>query len=325
MQSKTYLKILCTFFCFVFLSIVLYIFYFIQYYPIPITNRASFDAKLKFIREEIDIDAIDTLIIGSSVGLNNVQGAYLEKYSSKCKHVLNLSVHGAYTRQAQQLLELSDAFPNLKRIIYASQYTDFGITHQFKNYDSKFLMRYIRHELNPIEEWLVLFRACNNIFFCIERQKTWKKIHQDKNSFHYISYDSTGSVPMELDGKKMYPGRWSGAQPGNIMPEISYGAVYAMAKKAKDKGINFYFIQQGYRKEIVERDSRVKNALKHFATRIRKIMKDTNGNFLSLYETLPLDDTHFADRNHFNAKGSRVSAEEIAKFIDQCEKNLIGH
>jgi len=317
---KRYLKRFFLFFLFLFIIVIGYVNYFSIHYPIPITNRASLDAKLKFIRENINPDDIDTITVGSSVGLNNMQGAVLEKYSRVCNHVLNLSVHGAYAIQSKQLLELIEAFPNVKRIIYVSQYTDFGVTHKIKNYHPKFLIKYIRHELNPIENWLVMFRACNNLFFCINRQLTWKKTYQDKNSFSYINYDSTGSVPMTIDGEKTHPGRWSGAQPGDIMPEASYSAVYWMAKTAQVKGIKFYFIQQGYREEIVERDQRVKNSLAHFAVRIREIMKNTGGNFLSLHETLHLDDTHFADRNHFNAKGSRVAAKEIANFIDRCEK-----
>lgn len=319
LHSKTYIKTLFIIFGIIGFMVTVYVYYFAINYPIPITNRASFDAKLKFIRENIDVNKVDTLIVGSSVGVNNIQGAYLEQASAKCKVVLNLSVHGAYTRQARQLLELSDAFPKLERIIYVAQYTDLGVTHQFKDFDPQFLIKYIRDELNSVEKFLVMFHTCNNLLFCIERQRAWKKIYKDKNSFSYIEYDSTGSIPIHINAKKTNPGRWAGAQPG-YMPKASYEAIYRMSKRAQDKGIKFYFIQQPYRQAIIERDSRVKNSLSIFAKRIRIIMKENNGVFYSLYERFHLNDSYFADRNHLNYKGSKFEAEVVGKFIDETEK-----
>jgi len=319
LHTRIYIKSLFVILGFIALMVISYLFYFVKHYPIPVSNRASFDAKLKFIRENINVNEVDTLIVGSSVGLNNMQGAYLEKESTKCKVVLNLSVHGAYTRQTRQLLELSDAFPKLERILYVGQYTDLGITHQFRDYDSKFLIKYMRDDISVIENLLVVFRACNNLFFCINRQRTWEKEHKDKDSFHYIEYDSTGSVPLQINAKITNPGRWGGAQPGH-MPEISYGAIYHMSKRALDKGIKFYFIQQPHREAIVKRDSRVRNSLATFSGRVSKIMEENNGVFINLHTKLHLNDTHFSDRNHLNSKGSKVEAEEVAQMIDALEK-----
>ncbi|HIP11606.1 MAG TPA: hypothetical protein EYG73_02695 [Arcobacter sp.] len=319
MHIKTYIKTLFIILGLIALIVITYLFYFAKHYPIPVTNRASFDAKLKFIRENINVNEVDTLIVGSSVGLNNIQGTYLEKDSTKCKVVLNLSVHGAYTRQTRQLLELTDAFPKLERILYVGQYTDLGITHQFNDYNPDFLMKYMRNEMNLIEKFLVILRACNNLFFCINRQRTWKKMYKDKDSFHYIEYDSTGSVPLQINAKITNPGRWGGAQPGH-MPEVSYGAIYHMSKRALNKGLKFYFIQQPHREAIVKRDSRVRNALATFSKRVSNIMKENHGVFINLHTMLRLDDTHFSDRNHLNDKGSKVEAKKVAKIIDIIEK-----
>ena len=79
MKSKTYLKILFVILGTILAMTIVYAVDFSKKYPIPVTNRISFDAKLKFIREHIDADAVDTVIVGSSIGLNNVQGTYLEK------------------------------------------------------------------------------------------------------------------------------------------------------------------------------------------------------------------------------------------------------
>ena len=133
LNPKNYLKILFTMIFFIGFLAAGYVYDFSKDYPPPVTKRISFDAKLKFIRDHIDPDTVDTIIVGSSIGMNNILGSVLEKSSTKVKHALNLSVYEATTLQVEQVLELSDAFPNLKRIIYSAQYSDFPHARQYEN------------------------------------------------------------------------------------------------------------------------------------------------------------------------------------------------
>lgn len=321
MTSKRYLKTLMGIFTFIVISVCLYIGYYIKHYPLSLTNNIYFDAKLKFIRDTIDVDKVDTLILGSSVGLNNIQGSYLQKESQLSHYVLNLSVNGAYTLRSLQLLELIDAFPNLKRVIYSTQYTDLGVTHTYQNYDAALLIKYMRHELSLVELWLVWFRGCNNLSFCIQRQKNWEKEHACTNKFTSLVFESTGSVPLYIYGKDINPGRWHGAQPG-YMPQISYDAIESMVQKVRSKNIKFYLVQQAYRQAIIHRDKRVKDSMQSFKQKMQSIMHQNDGVYINLHERLRLDDRYFADRNHLNDKGSILAAKEIARFIDSYENNL---
>jgi len=90
-NPKTYLKRLFVVFALIFSVAAGYVVYFNTHYPIPVTDHISFDAKLKFARDNIDPDQVDTLIIGSSIGLNNLLGSVMEKDSKKIKKVLNFS------------------------------------------------------------------------------------------------------------------------------------------------------------------------------------------------------------------------------------------
>jgi len=318
LKTTHYLKILFSMFTVIGIFSMGYVVYFSMHYPLPVSNYISLDAKIKFIRENIDVDKVDTLIVGSSLGLNNINGEVLDKTSIKASSVLNISVYGSAALEVEMLLELTDAFPNLKRIIYSAQYSDFPHEWYYENYDSEMLIKYMRDELNPIEHFLVMFRACNNLFFCFKRQSEWRNNHMMKNKFTYLGFDSTGSVPLHIYGEDIIGHRWRGAQP-NIQNPKSFEAVDRMSKRAQKKGIKFYLIQGPYRGPLVEKHQFVRDALTHFAKRNAAIMKKNDGAFLSLHTLLHLDDKYFADRTHLNDLGSMVAAKAVGKFIDKTE------
>ena len=318
LNPKMYLKLLFTILLFISVLAAGYVYDFSKKYPPPITNRISFDAKLKFIKENINPDNIDTIIVGSSIGLNNVLGSVLEKYSKKVSHALNLSVYEATTLQVEQILELSGAFPNLKRIIYSAQYSDFPHARRYENYNPELLRRFIRNELSPLALSKLLFDACNNLLFCREREEMWEEKHNQKNKFTYLGFDHTGSIPLEIYGKEAVGGRWQLPHPG-VMHSESFRAVFRMSKKAKEKGIKFYLAHQHYREPLVSQHKSVANAIKYFDDKIEDIFKKTNGILIQL-QKVHLSDEYHADRSHLNDKGAVIVSKKIAEVIDSVEE-----
>jgi len=317
LKNKTYLRTLFTILLVIAIVSVAYIIDFSKKYPIPLTSRISLDAKLKFILENIEPDRVDTIIVGSSIGLNNIQGSYLEKFSSKCNTVLNLSVYEATTLQVEQLLELTEAFPNLKRIIYSAQYSDFPHLKIFKEYDSKFLIKYIRKELNPFTYVKTILESCQDLKFCINRADVWKDEHQMSNKFTYLGFDSTGSVPLHIYGDDIIQHRWKNPHPG-IMHSKSFAALERMSHKAKNSNIKFYLAHQPYRKPLFDSNEKVRNAIHYFDSMSNKALIKHDGKLIKLQE-LNLNDEYFADRTHLNDKGSIITAKAIGKFIDKSE------
>ncbi len=317
MTPKTYLKRLFGALALIFFVAVGYVAYFNTYYPVPITDHISFDAKLKFAREKIDPDGVDTLIIGSSIGLNDLLGTELERHSKHIHKALNFSVYGATTLQAEQIMALMDAFPHLKRIIYSVQYSDMPHLWKFKDYHPKTLVKYIRHELNPFAYLKLLFDACNNLEFCYERQKKWVPDHMRTNTFESLIFDPSGSVPLHIYGKDIIWHRWHLPHPG-IMHSESFRAVGRMAKKAQAHGIRFYVVHQPYRKPLYDTHKSVRDAMAYFDAKVKAAMQPYNGKLIRI-QPLHLGDAYFADRTHLNDKGSPVVSAYVAKQIDRLE------
>ena len=319
LNSKTYLKILFFILGAIATTTVAYSYYFSKNYPLPITDRISLDAKIQFIREKIDVEQVDTLVVGSSIALNNVQGVVLEKSSSQCRKVLNLSVWSIGAIQVEQLLLLSTAFPNLERIIYSAQFSDFGNKLKFKNFDSEFIKKYISHTLNPIEYTNLILNGCKDVSFCIERQKRWKEEYGMNNKFSFLNFDHTGSAALQIYGKDIIKKRWNNPHGPQVEGE-AFNALDRMSKEAKGRGIKFYFIQQPYRQPLIDKYPFVKKIMETFPKRVLDILSENGGHFFNLHQKLHMSDKYFSDRSHLNDKGSMVGSKAIGKFIDMSEK-----
>ena len=319
LQSKIYVKRLIFILMAVLSMAYIYLYIYSFYYPLPILSRISVDAKLKFIRERVDIKKIDTIIVGSSIGLNNIQGSILEKNSIKCKSVLNLSGFELRVGQIEQLLELGSIFPNLKRVIYSAQFSDFSASQTLPNYDVELLKRYISKKETPSDIVSIWSHSFSNIVSCIERQLDWKLKYQHSNNFSYLGFDYTGSVPLHIYGKDIIKFRWE--TPHGDEQELSNDRVLErVVKKLENNSINFYFIHQPYREQLTKEFNYISKILSSFDKRIRKIVEKHNGVFFSLHKRLKLQDKYFADRTHLNDKGSVVTARAIAKLIDSVEQ-----
>jgi hypothetical protein len=176
----------------------------------------------------------------------------------------------------------------------------------------------MRGELNIINEWLIFFRACRNIAFCIERQRVWEDKHMQNNHFEYLGFDKTGSVPLHIYGDDIIGHRWKNPHPG-VMHGESFQAVARMADRANQKNIKFYLAHQPYRKGIYESNEHVRGAMGYFDKKVREVFSKIDGKLIVL-QNANLGDEYFSDRTHLNDKGSVLISEVVAKFIDTNEK-----
>lgn len=318
-KYKIYLKFLFLIFVGIFITASLYLYTYSKSYPLPVLSRISLDSKLKFIKENVDINTIDTIIVGSSIGLENISGASLEESSASCKAVLNFSGSGLRASEVEQILELTTVFPNLKRVIYSAQFSDFSGFSILDNFQPTLIKDYISNTLTLKEKIELISITYQNIYTCIKWEWEWSDKHMSKNKFGYLGFDHTGSVPMHIYGKDIIRSRWN-IPHSSKQDDKSYLALDRIAKKMESNGIKFYFIMEPYRIPLVEKFKHVRPTMQHFEKNAEKIVIKHDGNFLNLHEKLQLNDNFFADRSHLNDKGSVITGIAIGEFIDDKEK-----
>ena len=301
------------------MGISLYIYFYAHTYPIPIFHRVSLDAKIKFVKDLKDREKYDTVIIGSSIGLNNIQGAVLEKSSKTIKHVINLSSLGLKMTQIEQLLDILSFFPNVHRVIQSAELEDFSQEFVFNTSDINFAKRYIALGEKPLDISSFIYTFKNFIEFAKNNWK-WNTSFLPHNTNACLDFDYTGSVDLRIYGEDINQHRWH-TPPSLIQGEKNFKALHKVAKNLKQKGIQFYFIVEPYRQPLIDKYPKLKTLRDSFSHRAKKIVKENNGFFLELHNKMKLGDTYFVDREHLNTKGSQLTAKEVAKFVDKIEKS----
>ena len=295
----------------------LYVYHFSKFYPIPLTHRINLDDKFRFIRDMPNRDQIDTIIIGSSIGLNNIQGIILEESSTKVNHVLNISTYGLTTTQVEKHLALISIFPNTKRVIYSAQFPDFSKPTTFQNYNIEFIKKYINLGKNYID-LVYAYYAYKNIIEFTKNHWQWEKKYRGDMFNFGLAFDRTGSIPLQIYGDKINKKKFFNPHHLDQSPE-NFQALVRMSKKMHQMNIKFYFIVEPYRQPLLDKHEDLRITMGNFILKTQKIVTDNGGLFLNLHPKLKLSDYYFVDRFHLNEHGSALTAKAIGKFIDKSE------
>jgi len=318
LNNKTYVKILSLLLLVIFGGTFIYVYIYAKSYPIPLFHRISLDAKMKFIRDLDDIDHIDTIIIGSSIGLNNLQGIVLEDSSEKVEHLLNLSALGLTITQVEQLSKLFSLFPNIKRVIYSSQFEDCTGAFYLKDKDVDFAKKYIQLKKGNIDLIYTFYTYKHFIEFA-KNHWIWEKKYAPNNTNHGLSFDRTGSVPLNMFGENINHKHFATPPLGTKLYKENFLALEKITKKLQNNHIQFYFVAEPYRQYMIDHYDDIRIAREKFVKKMKEITIKHGGKFIDLHKRLHLGDQYFADREHLNSKGSVLTAKEVAAFIDENE------
>ncbi len=318
LKYKTYVKILSLMLLTIFGGAFIYVYIYAKSYPIPLFHRISLDAKMRFVRDMSNKDHIDTIIVGSSIGLNNIQGIILETSSQKVKHVLNLSALGLHATHIEQLSELFSLFPNTKRVIYSAQFEDWSGAHLLGDTEIDFAKRYILLGKNTINLSYTMYTYKHLIEFAKNHWK-WEKEYAPNNTNHGLTFDHTGSVPLNMYGKDINHEMFITPPPNTLLFKEDYLALKRISKELQSKNIRFYFIAQPYRQYMIDKYDDIRIARDKFIHKTKKITLSNSGKFIDLHKKLHLGDEYFADREHLNTNGSVLTAKDVAAFIDAHE------
>ncbi len=318
LKYKTYVKTLSLMLVIIFGGAFIYVYIYAKSYPSPLFHRISLDAKMRFVRDMSDRDRIDTIIIGSSIGLNNLQGIVLEDSSKEVNHVLNLSALGLNTTHVEQLSELFSLFPNTKRVIYSAQFEDWSGNHLLGDKEVDFAREYIQLGKGNINLTYTFYTFKHLLEFAKNHWK-WEKEYAHNNTNYGLSFDNTGSVPLNMYGENINHKMFSTPPLDTKLSKENPLALERIVKSLQSKKIRFYFVAEPYRQYMIDKYDDIRIARENFIQKTEKITTSNSGIFIDLHKKLHLGDEYFADREHLNSKGSVLTAKEVGAFIDANE------
>jgi hypothetical protein len=278
-------------------------------------NSVSLDAKLQFINSNIDMQKIDTVIIGSSMALNNINGEILEKNSKKHLMVLNAGAWGLSAEQVEQLLPLLTAHSNIKNIIYAISIGDFTRADRLKSFDSKLLGRYIDNKLSILDRARLITYSIGNYKSFFKNIMEWHDVYDNQVKYTSLKFDTTGSVALNIYGNNIRKSRWNEVNEANI-DDHSYEVLLRMINYVHSKKQNFYVVITPYRKDTLDKSTKLKNSFLNFQAKIAKTASMDNAYFIDMHEKMNLPAEYFVDYAHLNNQGSEKLSILLDGIID---------
>ncbi len=279
-------------------------------YPLRISDNVAFDAKVRFLKDSQRIPGSDAAIIGSSMGLINLNGKTLEEKSKKINRLVNISSWGEQVLQVEQELQLIADNKKIKYVIYPLQMDDFAFDKQH-DLDFEEVNKYIKGEftLYPYN------RVFLNIFSFLKAFYNYQSYHQTDHRYPSLLFDETGGVNYRIYGENIEKERWK----KNIVYGLSknnFEALKRIAKLLQDQNIKFIVLITPLRLPLLEASPEWKKQFEEFTRLMETTALESKFNFLDLHHLLMLEDEFFADSSHLNYEGSVLLSEIVANYVD---------
>lgn len=313
MKGKIWIK---SYFCVLglyFISAYLFIIFAETSYPLRITDSISFDEKLRFLKRTRRLIKSDAVIVGSSMGLTNLNGAALEERSEKISVISNLASWGLQTLQLEQELQLIEGEPQIKYVIYPTQMLDYAFDKRLPLDRGAFreIKKYINNEFT-----LFLYdRVLLNAFNFLKAIYNFKSYHQVENTYPSLLFDRTGGIVYRIYADKIDQKRWNDARVFGLL-EKNFAALNRIAKKLKSENITFIVITTPMRLPLLAANSELSKQYKAYDQKMKKQANGAGFQYLNLHDALLLSDAYFADSQHLNVEGAVLVARRAADFID---------
>ena len=279
-------------------------------YPLRISDNVAFDAKVRFLKDSQRISGSDAAIIGSSMGLINLNGKTLEEKSKKINRLVNISSWGEQVLQVEQELQLIADNKKIKYVIYPLQMDDFAFDKQH-DLDFEEVNKYIKGEftLYPYN------RVFLNIFSFLKAFYNYQSYHQTDHRYPSLLFDETGGVNYRIYGENIEKERW---KKNNVygLSKNNFEALKRIAKLLQDQNIKFIVLITPLRLPLLEASPEWKKQFEEFTRLMETTALESRFNFLDLHHLLMLEDEFFADSSHLNYEGSVLLSEIVANYVD---------
>lgn len=284
-------------------------------FHLPFYNHVSMDTKMHFLRHRTDLKAVDTVIIGSSMALNNINGVLLEDTSPHVSKAVNLAAWHMQCVQQMPFLSQIISFGNIKRVIYPAQYLDFTGESGHDRRITNRVLGYLNED--SIDTFLLIFRASKNLITIIDHFLGWEH-YADPNTYDYLEFDRTGGSQLDMGEHNANPARWRNIEIQTLAPfnEKNLTCLKELVSMSKTHGFDFIFVVQPFRKALIASSPDLKNIMIAFDAQTKEILNKSNTYHVNAHDLLNLDDSNFADKSHLNIQGSNISTVKLVEIID---------
>lgn len=290
-----FLILLCTMFFIIFLN---------KYMGVPLrfSNSISYDSKLLFISKNKIQPKI--LIIGSSMGLNNVNSNIISQFYAT-NNILNISSWGSKVHEVFELLQNID-LSKVELVIYPHQYFDF-YGESITIYNKKDVSNYLKKDF--------VFNSYLNTFFSLSSNFKdyiyWKKRFLNKKKYSSLIFNTYGDVNLNFEKGYISQKRWNAVTNVDIL-ESHFLELVKMKKFLDKKKIKLLLIKTPFRKEIFNLE-KFKIQSKEYDEKLSELRIKYNINYINTQNLLNLNDQFFVDSSHLNSNGASKVSNIIIK------------
>jgi len=279
--------------------------------PLRFSNSISYDVKLNFIRESKLLENANTLVVGSSMALNNIDGNRIVNKAKKIRKIANLGSWALQSSEVLQLLKLIN-LDEVEYIIYATQYLDFEEKRRSKIDDLE-VESYLNNEfiLSPYVTTLT------SIPTNISNYTKYADIYLNPNKYTYLKYDKTGGINLNFSDKYIDKERWESIDKEvYTLDEACFDDLVTLSKLARSKGIKLIVLTTPYRASMMENNGNLSEIYTSYVEKVKILSKKHGFAYFNTHDTLNLDDKYFVDGIHLKKHGAALVSDEIIKYLN---------
>ena len=293
--------IILFFIAIILIGVVLQLFLTIKNIPLRFSNSISADAKLDFIYKKNLLKDADTLVFGSSMALNNINGITLENESKKIHKVANMASWGLDIGQNLKLLQLIN-LQNVKRIILSTGYSDFNVKHDY-NFDYKSIED-ILHNHFTLQPYFIRFTtAMKNI----EKYYYYEELYHNVHSYKSLVFDRTGSANLDFMQKDINKKRWNNnAFLLNSLLDSSFNALIKIAKICRNYHIEFIVVTSPIRISILNENPNIRKNIETMTHKLKVISRKENFTYIDTHTKFKCKGLCFVDSEHLNKNATII-------------------
>lgn len=273
--------------------------------PPKFSGNIAFNEKIRWARVKLQSQECDTLVIGSSIALNNVDAQALE--SASRHKVMNL---GAWGLEIAGSAKVFDALVNIctpKRVILPVYYGDFAFSPEAAIPDALILTNYLQSKSSSA---ILHYLRHGDLFGLWKNYRSLKRYRSvGSTNYQHLVFDPSGSALLACEGFKINMQRWNGFEKRTVHIEPEAMKAFAsFLERAQSLGISVTVAETPMRAQA---NQALQGSLHKWHEELAKTAAERGALFLP--PPSDFGDAFFTDYTHLNACGAQTWTRLIAQ------------